>query len=206
MSVKSNSACQAKTNTIPANVDPFGLRQSLEACPKDVLVGVVDELLRLSADSKLAVVAVTYLGLHAPADLRGTPRLRILEAALKEAAGEEFLTTTTTTAGGIQTLWDLYERLVRGGCLDRLEDAEVFGTQLDRRSASFEAEVAALRRTVATLSEEQFPGTGIMSGFRAKELLDVIEPPKQEQEEEAMTTVDVYLAALQRIGGSKAGI
>jgi len=36
MSVKSNSACQAKTNTIPANVDPFGLRQSLEACPKDV--------------------------------------------------------------------------------------------------------------------------------------------------------------------------
>ena len=55
-----------------------------------------------------------------------------------------------------------------GGCLDRLEDAEVFGTQLDRRSASFEAEVAALRRTVATLSEEQFPGTGIMSGFRVR--------------------------------------
>lgn len=94
-----------------------------------------------------------------------------------------------------------------GGCLDRLEDVEAFGgANQDRGSATFQAELVALKRTVATLSELQFPGTGILSGYRAQELLDVIEPPKLKDEDNAMTTVDVYLAALQRIGSIKAGI
>lgn len=55
-----------------------------------ILVDIVQELLRQSTSTNQAVAAVTYLSIHAPADLRGTPRLQILEAALQEAAGEGF--------------------------------------------------------------------------------------------------------------------
>ena len=70
-----------------------GIRRWLPPLPRPphkILVDIVQELLRQSTSTNQAVAAVTYLSIHAPADLRGTPRLQILEAALQEAAGEGF--------------------------------------------------------------------------------------------------------------------
>jgi hypothetical protein len=71
------------------------------------------------------------------------------------------------------------------------------------QDATTVATIAALQRTANALADHLFFGCTIMAGARAATLLDVLIPKGVVVEEEPMTTVDVYLAALRRLGTVK---